>query len=164
MEFHKPGPNKRVCAFLIDSCVGQFLSTFFFFTGLIQFNWIIWALYILFKDCFNGKSLGKRLVGLQVIDLEGNVVKPRKALLRNILMVIPIFPLIEYIVMRCDKAGRRLGDQMAKSEVTDLKPLLTDVRFLWISILVLILFITFQGIMAYILYMSVPEIRMMLNS
>ncbi len=23
MEFHKPGPNKRVCAFFIDSIVGQ---------------------------------------------------------------------------------------------------------------------------------------------
>ncbi len=164
MEFSKPGPNKRVCAFLIDSCVGQFLTTFFFFSGLIQFNWIIWAVYILFKDSFNGKSLGKRLVGLQVIGLDGNVVKPRQALVRNILMIIPIFPVVEYIVMRCDKDGRRLGDQMVKTEVTDLKPQLKDIRFLWISILVIVLFIIFQAVMAFMLYQSVPGFRAMINS
>lgn len=163
MEFRKPGPNKRVCAFIIDSCVGQLLTTFFFFSGLIQFNWVIWAVYILFKDTFDGKSLGRRLVGLQVIDLEGNVAKPRKALLRNILMIIPIFPVIEYIVMRCDKSGRRLGDQMAKSQVTDLRPELTDMRFLWISILVIVLFIAFQAWMAYMLYQAIPEVRSMLS-
>lgn len=163
MEFRKPGPNKRVCAFIIDSCVGQLLTTFFFFTGLIQFNWVIWAIYILFKDTLGGKSLGRRLVGLQVLDMDGNVLKPRKALLRNIFMIVPIFPLIEYIVMRCDKNGRRLGDQVVKTQVTDLRPELKDVRFLWISILVIILFIVFQAWMAYMLYRNVPEIRMMMK-
>lgn len=152
MEFRKPGPNKRVCAFLIDSCVGQLLMSFFYCTGLIQFNWAIWAVYILFKDTLDGKSLGKRIVGLQVTDMEGNAVKPRKALLRNIFMVIPVFPLVEYIVMRCDKEGRRIGDQVIKTRVTDLKPELKDTRFLWISILVVILFLAFEAWMAYTLF------------
>lgn len=98
-------------------------------------SWVSWAAVILFRDCLNGQSLGKYLVGTQVVDEENIPARPGKAILRNVTMVISIVPLIEYAVMLFEKeAGRRIGDRLARTKVRDLKPQISDVTFLWISL------------------------------
>ena len=152
MDFYKPGPNKRVCAFFIDSIIAQFFALVIsLFLGR-NISWAIWIVVILFKDCFNGQSMGKYLSGIQVIDQDGLVVKPSKTIIRNIFMVIPVLPLIEYFVMLSDKnEAKRLGDNIAKTKVNDLKPQIKDSVFLWISIGLLVAVIFMKvviGVMA----------------
>ncbi|MDD5130343.1 MAG: RDD family protein [Candidatus Omnitrophica bacterium] len=139
MDFSKPGPNKRVCAFFIDSIIAQFIAIFISVLLGKNFTWAIWIIVILFKDCFNGQSAGKYLVGIQVIGEDGLPAKSAKTIIRNILMVIPVLPLIEYIVMLKDKVeAKRFGDRIAKTKVNDLKPQAKDSTFLWISIALLV--------------------------
>ncbi len=142
MDFNKPGPNKRVCAFFIDSIIAQVCGGIISFIFAVNISWLIWLIVILFKDCLDGQSVGKYLVGTQIIDENNAPVNPSKAIIRNIFMIIPIFPIIEYFRMLRDKEqGKRIGDNVAKTKVTDLKPSMSDNTFLWISIVLAIIIV-----------------------
>ena len=158
MDFIKPGPNKRVCAFLIDSIIGQTLGILVSLMLKMDLSWVIWALYILLKDSVDARSIGRYCVGIQIIDETNNPAKTSQAILRNILMVIPIFPLVEYIVLLRDAQGRRLGDKIAKTQVTDLKPEVKDSTFLWISIGLVVVIIIAQLLLAFAIVKQHPEL------
>ena len=49
MTFNKPGPNKRVCAFLIDSIIAQICGGVISFILGKNISWIIWSAIILLK-------------------------------------------------------------------------------------------------------------------
>ncbi len=146
MEFVKAGPNKRICAFLIDNGLASTFSLWMFVAFKSQIaNWITWTILMLFKDALSGRSPGKRFAGIQVVDEEGNPPRLSRILLRNLFLVIPIFPLVEYIVMLKDKQeGKRIGDKLAKTRVADLKPLAKDITYLWISMAVVIILAAIQ--------------------
>lgn len=145
MSFVKPGPNKRVCAFFIDSIIAQICGVVLVSLFKVKAAWIVWVILILSKDCFKGQSPGKYLVGIQVINDDSSPALPLKTIIRNIFMVIPLFPIIEYIRMLRDKdEGKRIGDNVAKTKVNDLKPELKDSVFLWISIAVVIFVLVIQ--------------------
>ncbi len=159
MNFFKPGPNKRVCAFLIDSCIFQLIGFSCFAIAASDISWIVYTVGTLLKDCYSGQSLGKRVVGTQVIDEEGSPAEPFKAIQRNITMVLPIFPIVEYIVMlRDQEQGRRLGDKMAKTRVIDLKPEAKDSFYLWISIGLVIFMIIVQIAFGFYMMFKHPEL------
>ncbi|MDD2752175.1 MAG: RDD family protein [Candidatus Omnitrophica bacterium] len=158
MEFIKPGPNKRVCAFLIDSIIGQILGILVSSSLKFNLNWPVWAAYILLKDSVEARSIGKFFVGIQVTDENNNPAKAPQTILRNLLMIIPIFPLVEYFVLLRNAQGRRLGDKAAKTQVTDLKPQLKDATFLWISILLLAIFVIVELAISYAIIKQHPEL------
>jgi uncharacterized RDD family membrane protein YckC len=159
MDFNKPGPNKRVCAFFIDSILGQILSIMAFLIFPKYVDWLVWAVYLLLKDCVHGQSIGKCLVGTQVVDENNAPARPSKAIIRNIFMVIPIMPLVEYILILRDKAeGRRVGDRVAKTRVNDLKPETSDRLFLWISVLLLIIVLAVQIAFSLIILSKRPDL------
>jgi len=137
--FHKPGPNKRVCAFLIDSVLINLifwkLSTFVDGWGMYG---VMYA-FLLFRDSVGGSGPGKLVVGLQVIDDEGLPVNPLKGALRNFTMLFGPFQLVEYFVMLKNPQGKRLGDKLARTVVRDKKPHIKDNMFLLISIAILAL-------------------------
>jgi len=76
---------------------------------------------------------------LQVINEEGKPANFTQTVMRNIFMIIPFFPLIEYFVMAQDSEGRRIGDQVAKTRVMDLQPEVKDNIYLLFSLGCLIL-------------------------
>jgi len=159
MDFNKPGPNKRVCAFFIDSIIAQICGGIISFAVARDINWIIWTVIILFKDCFNGQSAGKYLVGTQIIDENNLPAKPSKTIIRNIFMVIPLFPIIEYVrILRDKQEGRRIGDNVAKTKVNDLKPQTQDRTFLWISIVLAIVVVAVQLGIGVMLIKQHPEL------
>jgi len=137
--FHKPGPNKRVCAFLIDSLLMNLL--FWKLTTLIPWWGAYGMLYsfLIFRDSFGGSGPGKLIVGLQVIDEDGRPLDPLKGLKRNLSMLFGPFQLVEYFVMLKNAQGKRLGDKWARTVVTDKKPHLNDNLFLLVSIVILVL-------------------------
>ncbi len=162
MDFSKPGANKRVCAFFIDSFIAQTCGVVFVILFKINVAAILWIIWVLFKDCFNGQSPGKYLVGIQVVDENNSPASPSKTIIRNIFMVIPFFPVIEYIIMLRDKdEGKRIGDKAAKTKVHDLKPGLKDSIFLWVSIalaiLVLVVHLGVAGLF-FMYYKNHPEL------
>lgn len=145
MNFYKAGPNKRVFAFLLDSLIGCAIGIISSLAGL-KIHWIVWATYILFKDIYNGRSVGKLCAGIQIIDEEGKPSNFTQTVMRNIFMIIPLFPLIEYFVMVQDSEGKRLGDKVAKTRVNDLDPEQRDEAYLLLSIgCVILMFLAWKA-------------------
>jgi len=158
MDFVKPGPNKRVCAFLIDSIIGQILGVLVSASLKFNLSWPVWAIYILLKDTVEARSIGKFFVGIQVLDENSNPAKAAQTILRNLFMIIPIFPLVEYFVVLRNAQGRRLGDKAAKTQVTDLKPQVKDSTFLWVSILLIVIFVIVQLVITFAIISQNPDL------
>lgn len=89
-------------------------------------------LYFLIKDGLGqGHSLGKRIVGLQVICLKNNIPCTKsKSCLRNLILlllsIIALIPFmgwfVELIAVIANKDGKRLGDMIAKTQVISKNP------------------------------------------
>ncbi len=79
---------------------------------------IISTCYFLFKDSFSGKSLGKLITGLRVVDLDSRQpIGPGKSIARNWIFLVPFLPIVELIVANVREDKRRLGDLMANTIV-----------------------------------------------
>lgn len=68
-------------------------------------------------DAFaRGRSVGKRVLGLRVVDRSGLRITPTQAAVRNLLRVVdslPVFYLVGAVSMLLDPEARRLGDLAA---------------------------------------------------
>jgi len=116
--------GKRILAFLIDHIIICFA---FVMLGMVQvfvktdFE-LFWKLYYIFllafmfsyffKDVINGQSIGKRIMKIKVVDLNGNKPSLFNLIIRNI--TILIWP-VEALLVLLDK--ERLGDRLAKTKI-----------------------------------------------
>ena len=78
---------------------------------------LIISMYVVYpiamnKDFLNGKSIGKRIFGIQVQNLDGQKANEWKCSLRNILPIIPIDILFTLISPK-----RRIGDRIAQTQI-----------------------------------------------
>ena len=116
---------KRYVALLIDSFSAMmFLFILMFFLGF--FNILedvpdLWmemiAGFLFYKDCFDGKSIGKRILKLQVIDCKtGQAASPLKCFVRNLSYLLNLFDLLP---MFYHFHGRRLGDYITNTCVIE---------------------------------------------
>ena len=104
------------------------------FAGKIA--WLAGAAYLVTRDSLpflGGQSIGKKAMKIQAVTLEGTslVGNWNSAIARNLVLIIPLFALVELFVLltREDKPerGRRLGDEWAKTKVIfEVKPTLPD--------------------------------------
>ncbi len=92
-------------------------------------------LYILISDSlFEGRSLGKRVLGLRVLREDGGPCTVRESMLRNATIALGVLlwriPLIgwllflcllglEFVVLLGSDGDRRLGDEIAKTHVVE---------------------------------------------
>ena len=157
MEFNQPGSNKRVCAYIIDyglaSTLGICLAI------LLETKMAAWTnclFYMLLRDTFGGRSLGKFACGLKVIDIKERPLKISQAIIRNIFIVLPILPLVEYFVMLKNQQGRRIGDKAAKTIVIDLKPQTKDSVFFWFSLVFAVIFLALWLVLIMYIYKNRP--------
>jgi len=132
-ETKKAGLLLRTVAKTIDliivAAAAELIPRAGFFAGLV---------YLLISDgLFNGRSLGKQLTGLKVVSVvTGNACSVKESILRNLALCIGIaiwrIPLIgwvftllilafEFIMLLGSKEGMRLGDEIAKTTVIELK-------------------------------------------
>lgn len=152
--FVKAGPNKRACAFLIDLMVISVPGLVAAFLGGSLITVLILLVYILLKDCFDGQSLGKRLVKIKVVDGNNEPAGPSLIVLRNlfwiVVCVLPLFHIylafgsvailiFEVAGIFKDRQGQRFGDKISSTRVADLKPRSADWKFFFISLLVVAL-------------------------
>lgn len=94
------------------------------------FLWIpslLWGtVYFLVKDGWpGGQSIGKKILGLMVVTLNDRrpCTRWRSAIRQFAIIVVNFIPyigsLVEPVLVLADKGGRRLGDQMAKTQVIE---------------------------------------------
>ncbi|KAA5543702.1 RDD family protein [Roseiconus nitratireducens] len=113
-EYQLAGPFRRLPAYLIDLAVRwgvilligaiilmiagtlSFLSTFygplaqaFILVAIFLINWFYGTIC---EAYFNGRTIGKWMCGIRVIEVDGRPVSPRSALLRNLLRIADMAP------------------------------------------------------------------------
>lgn len=141
MNYPRADLVKRFVAAFIDGLIGSV-------PGLIIpiLGWLVGAAYMLTRDAlvfeltkdaqWKNRSIGKKLMGLQVVKLGGGDVDMTLSVKRNITLaigsIIAIVPvlgwvvggvvggvlaLIEILLVLADANGRRLGDKLADTQV-----------------------------------------------
>ena len=113
---------KRFLAFIVDA----FMSLLLFVpisiilvlldvdVSTTALPWLVWGV-LFFKDCFGGRSIGKRLLGYRVVNNKSQeVASPFKCILRNLTYLLG---LIDVAFIFYNKGGRRLGDYIANTNV-----------------------------------------------
>jgi len=110
----------RFLAFLIDAILCILMALIPKWIGLIPL-----IVYILVRDgLFKGQSIGKKLLKLRVVQIEeGRPANFLDSSLRNLPLAIPflgwfILTIVEAIFVLTDEDGIRLGDKLAKTQVT----------------------------------------------
>ena len=120
-----PDLGKRIVAGVIDSLVAMAVG---YVLAMVASS-LFYPAYIavmLLRDSLpflDGQSIGKKALGLKAVteagaSLSGNW---KDGVVRNVPMVIPIFPIVELIILVINKdkpnGDRRFGDQWAKTKV-----------------------------------------------
>lgn len=83
------------------------------------------ALYFC-KDIFNGRSIAKRILRLQIVDsTTGQVASPLKCFTRNILCIL--WPI--EVVIAITNTNKRLGDRIAGTQLVKFDPSLAQQKF-----------------------------------
>ncbi len=126
----------RLAAFLIDTLLTTilililenllcafFLKIFPKITIPIYITWIIFIIlgvaYILFKDGFNGKSIGKRIMGLIVLQKDRKPCNFKSSFLRNFLLFIPLINLYEIYLFLSNPSRPRLGEKISNTKIEE---------------------------------------------
>ncbi len=93
--------------------------------GILGFG-VPWAMYDFLQEVFfNGQSLGKRAVGIRVVDMQGNEPTISQCILRQALRTIDFtitFGLCALISALVSKNSQRLGDVVAGTVVIEKTP------------------------------------------
>jgi uncharacterized RDD family membrane protein YckC len=70
-----------------------------------------------------GQSVGKKAMTIKVVTMDGQSLSGNweKAAIRNAVLIIPFFPLVELLILLTREGkpdrGRRLGDEWAQTQV-----------------------------------------------
>ncbi len=121
--------NTRAAAAVIDCvvAVGITVGLDLILPGFAhRLAWLTGMAYMVTRDSLpflGGQSVGKKAMKLRAVTLEGKslIGNWEKALIRNGVLIIPFFAIVELVVLltREDKPerGHRLGDEWAKTQV-----------------------------------------------
>jgi uncharacterized RDD family membrane protein YckC len=121
--------NTRVIAALIDIALSiglQITVLFILPTFADRLAWLVGIAYLIARDSLpflGGQSVGKKAMKLKVVTLEEKTITGNweAAAIRNAILLIPVFPLIELFVLLTREGkpdqGRRLGDEWSKTKV-----------------------------------------------
>ena len=130
-ELESASVSQRVVAFFIDVAVIAgvvFVPTLVnpegaLFPVLALLAVVAMFVYRLLGDAlFGGAALGKRLVGIRVVDAETRRPCSRmQCLMRSGIFMIPFAPVIEFIILSSDRQ-QRWGDQVARTYVLRVHP------------------------------------------
>ena len=78
---------------------------------------ILWGYYVLSEGLFDGRTIGKRLLGLRVVRDGGYSVGFAASAVRNLMRIVDLQPVFTYLVgivgVAVSKSGKRLGDVVA---------------------------------------------------
>ncbi|MGA7613900.1 MAG: RDD family protein [Thermoanaerobaculia bacterium] len=124
----------RVAAFLIDALsvalalvlpasIISYTAAWFASPRTINLTWYlagaIFVTAILLRDAIGGKSPGKRMLGLLLTTRSGRPCGVGRSVLRNLPLLIPGWNLIEAYLVAFTRSGRRTGDRIAGTTVSE---------------------------------------------
>src|SRR3984957_7018308 len=133
LSFVLAGLGSRASAYLIDVLVQVIVDLIAFLAlsalvfsstsayveagiySLILFV-VTFGYFVMFETLDSGRSLGKRALGIRVTRIDGSGVTFRASLVRNllrVLYVVPIFYLVDALLILASKRNQRLGDLLA---------------------------------------------------
>ena len=146
-RLYPAGLARRMSAFVIDmlmistviGIVNQLAPLFSMFNLKIAFglmvllDFLIGLAYWLGSEwIWNGRTVGKRLFGLRVVDANGLKLMPQQIAVRNLFRtvdILPVFYAVGSLCCFCDRRVRRLGDIAAGTIVVrEIKPEKPDLR------------------------------------
>ncbi len=124
VSYDKADLGMRFLAFFIDLviCVAIFMVL-----DLVSgpLGAICATAYVLVRDgLFNGQSVGKKILKLRVVQVEeGRNANYLDSVVRNLTLAIPfvgwfILSIVEGVFVLSDEDGIRLGDKLARTQVT----------------------------------------------
>ena len=137
VTFHLPlaGTVSRFLAWIVDAGVMlaayQVVRTFMGVLGIISSDvsmavatltfFVVRTGYAIAMEWFwQGQTIGKRVLGLRVMDMNGLRLQPSQIIIRNLLRAVdslPLFYLVGGIVCLANRDGQRLGDLAANTIV-----------------------------------------------
>lgn len=79
----------------------------------------LWLGYYTYLEGTSGATIGKRILGLQVVRLDGGKIDMRQALIRNLLRIVDGFftYLVGAVLIWTSPTRQRLGDRIAGTTV-----------------------------------------------
>jgi uncharacterized RDD family membrane protein YckC len=125
-SYTKADTGKRIVAYLIDALGIGFAAGIIAFVpiigGLISFALPI--AYVLLRDglefdFMDRRSFGKKIMKLRPVRLDGQPMDITTSIKRNWTFIIPILPIVEFILMLSDSEGRRIGDKVGETMVIE---------------------------------------------
>ncbi len=118
VEYELASAGDRLNAALIDIAI--LIGLYF----LPNFGKILGFVYFLLRDSLpflKGQSIGKRLMKIRVIDIfSADDLKEKydKSIIRTVSLIIPVFNIIDAIMIYTDPEKKRFGDKWAGTIVT----------------------------------------------
>ncbi|MFU8780996.1 MAG: RDD family protein [Kiritimatiellia bacterium] len=109
--------GNRIAAVLIDGLIAGACAIVPIVGGLVGMAYFLTRDALPFLD---GQSLGKKALKLRAVDATTGQPLTNNwgpCIIRNIVLYIPFFFIVELIVLSNNKDGQRLGDQWAKTRV-----------------------------------------------
>ena len=109
----------------VATTVGSGGFTSFTTQTTVDWPWLalLWVTYYAVLEGFFGATLGKRLAGLRVTDLEGRRIGWQAAIVRNLARLLDVLPfgyLLGGILTLVTRRHQRLGDLLARTLVVPL--------------------------------------------
>jgi uncharacterized RDD family membrane protein YckC len=80
---------------------------------------LIFMVFLLVRDGFGGRSPGKRSMAVAIRTPEGRPMTVLRSAARNLPLVVPLWNLVEAAMVFFTADGRRTGDRMAKTTITE---------------------------------------------
>ena len=168
--------TKRLAAMFFDHMFMTFVIFIFGFPGLISgflnsnkishsqeytenilngnlgYFWMVgFALYFC-KDILNGRSIAKRILNLQIVDINtGKAASPIKCFIRNIFCIIwPLEIIVSFV-----NTKKRIGDRVAGTELVEFNPLSEKPKY---SLLESTLPLGISYVLMFFLFQLLPKI------
>lgn len=121
VEYPRAAISRRLVAAVLDEVIYLTASVS---VALISFGlgYLVFHLGWIFVDGYRGKSPGKAIMGLTVVDLAmGRPISWNLSARRNFMFILPVFDrlinLVELVALLVDPKGRRFGDKIANTQV-----------------------------------------------
>lgn len=120
-EFQPADWQTRSLAFMIDLIV--YIALFFGLAAVSHFlATFLSMLYIVFRDgIFAGQSIGKKVMGIQVVHTDGRPISLVDSSFRNVLflfyVLFPVAIAVEAVALLRNPEHRRIGDRIASTRV-----------------------------------------------
>jgi uncharacterized RDD family membrane protein YckC len=107
--------------------VGPTLGTIISITGAFL---LFWGYYLIFEWLWAGRTPGKRLVRIRVVDMNGTPIGFTQSLIRNLIRIVDFLPSaygVGLVAMFSNARARRLGDFAAGTLVVKERSVKADI-------------------------------------